>query len=75
MRQPFMIKPLLRGHSGAKSQAIRAIDAFREHYLNDDGSWIDQLNAEGRPCAKTIPVSTFYHIMGMITEVDRLSKA
>ena len=64
-----------RGHSGAKSQAIRAIDAFREHYLNDDGSWIDQLNAEGRPCAKTIPVSTFYHIMGMITEVDRLSKA
>lgn len=64
-----------RGHSSAKTQAVRAIEAFREHYLHDDGSWTDQLSPEGRPCAKTIPVSTFYHILGMITEADKLAKA
>ena len=64
-----------RGHDAAEPQAVRAIKAFREHYLKDNGSWVDQLDAEGRPCAATIPVSTFYHIMGMITEAVDVSKA
>jgi mannose-6-phosphate isomerase len=62
-----------RGHPEARARAVRAIAAFREHYLRSDGTWIDQLSGEGMPCAKTIPVSTFYHIMGMIMEADRLS--
>ena len=64
-----------RGHTEAEAQAVRAIQAFREHYLHDDGSWTDQLSPEGTPCAATIPVSTFYHVMGMITEAVKVSKA
>lgn len=64
-----------RGDAAAKIMALRAIEAFREHYLRADGTWVDQLDSEGRPCAATIPVSTFYHIMGMIMEAVRLAKA
>lgn len=63
-----------RGHMKAEPAAVRAISAFQEHYLKDDGTWIDQLDAYGRPCATTIPVSTFYHIMGMITEAVKLAR-
>ena len=63
-----------RGYEGADDNAARAIEAFREHYVNDDGTWVDQLSAEGSPCAATIPVSTHYHIMGMVTEAVKLSK-
>lgn len=63
-----------RGHPKAEAQAVRAIELFREHYLNDDGSWVDQLDANGQPCAKTIPVSTFYHVMGMVIEAVKLAK-
>lgn len=62
-----------RGNPDARPRAIRAIQAFREHYLRGDGTWIDQLGSDGNPCATTIPVSTFYHIMGMIMEADRLA--
>ena len=62
-----------RGHPEAGPRTIRAIEAFREHYLNDDGTWVDQLDAEGRPCAQTIPVSTFYHVIGMVVEAAKLA--
>ena len=64
-----------RGETSAAANAVRAIEAFREHYLNDDGTWVDQLDSEGRPCAATIPVSTFYHILGMVTEAVKVAKA
>ena len=64
-----------RGDDAAKIMALRAIESFREHYLKADGTWVDQLDGEGRHCAATIPVSTFYHIMGMIMETVRLAKA
>jgi mannose-6-phosphate isomerase len=56
------------GHAGAEQSAARALAGLREHYLNNDGTWVDQLDEYGRPCATTIPVSTFYHIMGMAIE-------
>lgn len=62
-----------RGDTEARRRAIRAIEAFREHYLHDDGTWMDQLNGEGMGCAATIPVSTFYHIIGMVSEANRLA--
>ncbi len=62
-----------RGDIKAGKQAVRAVEALREHYLNDDGSWVDQLDENGMACAKTIPVSTFYHIISMVSEVTRLA--
>lgn len=62
-----------RGDPKAKAKAAQAAAAFREHYLLGNGGWSDQLDADANPCAATIPVSTFYHIMGMIMEMQRLS--
>ncbi len=56
------------GRKGATESAVRTLAGIHEHYLNDDGTWVDQLDEHGRPCAETIPVSTFYHIMGMTME-------
>lgn len=64
---------LERGDVGAGQRAANTIKAFRETYLQADGTWIDQINAQGQPCAKTIPVSSFYHILCMISEADRLT--
>jgi len=63
-----------RGYPDASQHAAIAIKRFREVYLNEDGTWVDQIDAEGKPCADTIPTSTFYHIFCMITEAVRLSK-
>lgn len=62
-----------RGDVSAQTAAARTMKAFRDVYLNDDGTWVDQIDASGKPCAKTIPTSSFYHIFGMITEAARLA--
>jgi mannose/cellobiose epimerase-like protein (N-acyl-D-glucosamine 2-epimerase family) len=36
------------------------------------GAWMDQFDADGRPSAKTIPTSSFYHIFMGFGELDRL---
>jgi len=63
-----------RGDATAISQAARAMQAFRETYLIPDGTWVDQINADGAPCATTIPTSSFYHIFCMVSEANRLSE-
>ena len=53
--------------------AAATIDALFPTYLTTDGLWNDQINACGTNVAQTIPVSTFYHILCMATEADRVS--
>ncbi len=60
------------GISGAAEMASSLMYGFRQTYLNENGTWIDQLDHQGRPCANTIPASTFYHIICMISEARRL---
>ncbi len=63
-----------RGFSGSADMAAAAIEGLFQYYLNDDGSWNDQLDTDLNPIAKTIPVSTFYHVMCMAAEAVRVSR-
>lgn len=60
--------------SGAAESAAALIAGLFETYLRPDGSWADQLNACGANVARTIPVSSFYHILGMAAEAKRVSE-
>ncbi|WP_051279891.1 AGE family epimerase/isomerase [Hellea balneolensis] len=59
--------------SGSADMAAAFIDGLFETYLKTDGTWCDQTNACGGQIAKTIPVSTFYHIACMAFEAERVS--
>lgn len=63
-----------RGISGAADMAAAAIEGLFHYYLNVDGSWVDQIDASNNPIAKTIPVSTFYHVICMAAEAGRVSR-
>jgi len=62
------------GVAGSADMAAAFIDGLFETYLKPDGTWCDQINACGGQIAKTIPVSTFYHIACMAFEAERVSK-
>ena len=62
-----------RRSSGSRDMAAATIDALFPTYLSDDGLWNDQINACGMNIAKTIPVSTFYHILCMAAESERIA--
>ncbi len=66
------IAQIERGYTPAQNHAVSALKALKDSYLNDDGTWVDQIDAQGKPCATTIPVSTFYHIFCMISELCRV---
>lgn len=59
--------------AGSADMAAAFIDGLFETYLKSDGTWCDQINACGGQIAKTIPVSTFYHIACMAFEAERVS--
>ena len=59
---------------GSRDMAAATIDALFPTYLTEDGLWNDQINACGANIAKTIPVSTFYHILCMASEAERIAK-
>ena len=63
-----------RGVPGAPEKAAEVLEIFRSTYLKDDGTWVDQIDETGQACAKTIPASTFYHIVCMIAELERVSR-
>lgn len=63
-----------RGATANGDMAAAAIEGLFQYYLNDDGSWVDQINSDGKPIAKTIPVSTFYHVICMAAEAVRVSR-
>lgn len=62
------------GTPGSRDLAAATIDALFPTYLKAEGLWQDQINACNANIAKTIPVSTFYHILCMAAEADRISK-
>ncbi len=62
-----------RQKPGASEAAAAIINGLFDGYLKEDGTWNDQLDNSGLNVAKTIPVSTFYHIISMATEAERLS--
>jgi len=51
---------------GSREMAAATIDALFPTYLTTEGLWNDQINACGANIARTIPVSTFYHILCMV---------
>ena len=60
------------GDIAAQDKAMAVMAAFRQSYLNPNGTWNDQFDGAGNMIAKTIPTSTFYHIYGMIAEAVRI---
>ncbi len=64
-----------RGVPGSGDMAAAMIDGLFGAYLKDDGTWCDQINACGAAMATTIPVSTFYHILCMAAEAERVSRS
>lgn len=63
-----------RGVTGSADMAAAAIDGLFETYLTPEGLWNDQLNACNVNMATTIPVSTFYHILCMAVEAERVAE-
>jgi len=62
------------GVVGAREMAAATIDALFPTYLTCGGTWNDQIDAANENIAKTIPVSTFYHIICMAGESERVAK-
>lgn len=62
------------GTPGSRDMAASVIDALFPTYLTEAGLWNDQINACRANIAKTIPVSTFYHILCMASEADRIAR-
>lgn len=63
------------GTPGARDMAAATIEALFPTYLTPMGMWNDQINACGANIAATIPVSTFYHILCMAAESERVAAA
>jgi len=61
------------GVAGARDMAAAVIDALFPVYLTPEGLWNDQINSCGANIAATIPVSTFYHILCMASESERIA--
>ena len=61
------------GTLGARDMAAATIDALFPTYLTPQGLWNDQINACNANMASTIPVSTFYHILCMAAESERIA--
>lgn len=61
------------GTAGSRDMAACVINALFPTYLTEQGLWNDQINACGTNIAKTIPVSTFYHILCMASEAERIA--
>lgn len=58
---------------GARDMAAATIDALFQTYITPDGLWNDQIDARELNIAQTIPVSTFYHVLCMAAESQRLA--
>lgn len=61
------------GIIGARDMASATIDALFPTCLTAEGLWNDQINACEVNIASTIPVSTFYHILCMASEAERIA--
>ena len=70
--QTEMIKAHLT--QGEYGQAARGIEGLLEHWLEPRGTWVDQRGACGQDLATTIPTSTFYHIITLASEAERVAE-
>jgi len=61
------------GTPGSRDMAAATIDALFQTFLTPAGLWKDQINVCGSNIAQTIPVSTFYHILCMAAESERIA--
>lgn len=62
------------GFKGSADMAAATIDALFGPYLTPLGLWNDQINACSANVAATIPVSTFYHLLCMAVEAERVAE-
>lgn len=62
------------GMPGSRDMAAATIDALFPTYLTPEGLWNDQINACGANIAQTVPVSTFYHLLCMAAESERIAE-
>ena len=66
------------GYTPASQMLPKLLDHFNSEYLDTDGTWRDQFDRQSpkgaRDIANTIPVSTHYHIVGMVKELKRVSE-
>lgn len=62
-----------RGVVGAAAMGAATLDSMIGTVLRADGTWTDQFNACGAAIARTIPVSTMYHVVVMAIEADRVA--
>ena len=55
-----------RGHLAFEAE--RMMEQLWNHYIAPapDGQWIDVVDGRGRPFTKTVPASTFYHIINCV---------
>jgi mannose-6-phosphate isomerase len=62
------------GRPGAAQNAMGALQALADHYLDRPivGGWTDQFDAQGRALTTHMPASTFYHVFCAIAEADRV---
>ena len=61
------------GDLGAPAEAARLIRAIWERYIvADDGTWVNQLDADGAWIAGPVPVRVLYHLVLAFAEAARL---
>jgi len=76
--QTEYIKALLTRHEEGDDMAAQqvelAVDKLFKYHLDPaiPGSWIDQIDAEGKACSTSAPASTLYHLLYCMTETERV---
>jgi len=62
------------GVAGAAGMAAAGIDGLLAEWLQPHGTWIDKRGACGQRLSTSVPTSTFYHIITMAAEAERVSR-
>ena len=59
-----------RGHDHFRFEAERCAEKLWNHHLScaPKGMWIDVIDGRGRPISRTVPASTFYHLINCIDQ-------
>ena len=62
------------GDPMAAGEARKALARLDRHFLSHPvaGGWYDHFDSEGRSLVEFIPASSFYHLMCMAAETDRV---
>ena len=62
------------GEAGAADEARVALARLERYYLCHSvaGGWYDQFDRDGNSLIATIPASSFYHVLGAVTEAEQV---